>query len=378
MQKLPDIIVRARMRHSVSTAEPHPDADLLTAFAEQSIAGRERDQVLEHLSRCGECRDVVAFALPATESAALATSHSPARIGWLSWPVLRWGIVAAGVVAITSFGILQYRIHYQEQTLVASRSVSEDRLPEAVGQSPSPSHSTTPVETAAPRTEMRKQIEMVKKAPAHVRETLAANQPPSAPDARFSQHAPALPTPAAVEVSPQSSGESAPDDQLQIVGKAKPVSPQAPSIMVPWSLPRTQSTPMNGSTVPRWTISASGTLQRSLDGGKTWLDVDVASDSASANLAEVQPSPAPRTVFRAVSVSSNADEVWAGGSGGFLYHTIDAGNRWTRVVPSDGGVLLAGDVVSIQFSDPLNGSVTTSRGEVWTTVDAGQTWHKHP
>jgi photosystem II stability/assembly factor-like uncharacterized protein len=75
-------------------------------------------------------------------------------------------------------------------------------------------------------------------------------------------------------------------------------------------------------------------------------------------------------------VSANADEVWAGGSGGALYHTLDGGTLWTRVVPSDGGIVLTGDVVSIQFSDPQDGSVTTSSAEVWTTNDAGQTWHK--
>jgi photosystem II stability/assembly factor-like uncharacterized protein len=85
---------------------------------------------------------------------------------------------------------------------------------------------------------------------------------------------------------------------------------------------------------------------------------------------------AAHPIFRAVSVSSNAAEVWAGGSGGALYHTIDGGDRWARVVPSQAGVLLAGDIIAIQFSDPRNGIVTTSTAEVWTTVDTGQTWHK--
>ena len=83
-------------------------------------------------------------------------------------------------------------------------------------------------------------------------------------------------------------------------------------------------------------------------------------------------------IFRALSVSSNAAEVWAGGSGGALYHTVDGGNRWARVVPSVGGVFLTGDITSIQFYDPRNGTVTTSNAEVWTTPDDGQTWRKQP
>jgi photosystem II stability/assembly factor-like uncharacterized protein len=88
--------------------------------------------------------------------------------------------------------------------------------------------------------------------------------------------------------------------------------------------------------------------------------------------------PAPRTIFRAVSVTSNASDVWAGGSGGALYHTLDGGNRWIRVIPSDAGVGLTGDIVGIQFSDTRNGIVTSSSAEIWTTLDGGQTWHKRP
>ena len=105
MQNVPKI-VRERLRAAAPASE-HPDANALTAFAERLLPERERAQVFDHLARCGDCRDIVALALPTTEPVEVA-AKSPAR-GGLTWPVLRWGLVAAGVVAIASLGIVQYQ-----------------------------------------------------------------------------------------------------------------------------------------------------------------------------------------------------------------------------------------------------------------------------
>lgn len=444
MENVPKI-VRARLQRPASTtADVHPEADLLTAFAEQSLAGSERDQVLEHLARCGECRDVVALALPAAESATLAPSHSPARVDWLSWPVLRWGVVTAGIVAMTSVGILQYRQRHQEKTMVATRLNSPDQLADTAAQSPRSSSPATAAQPVTPQAEMRKQVETVKKEPARVQGVPVVNQTAPAPNMTVSLGGPihrstsanaihgatagfgysgrvgsgyslkAAPRPGMSSVSAgiakqnptpdtdkgaklppatttvEVSGESPlvatqttaqnqlhdelvqnsvqaeeAQESVDHVDKAKPASAQASSTMAPSPLLRTEPTLRKLLAAPRWTISASGALQRSLNGGKTWLDVDVAASADD-----------PRTTFRAVSVSSNPAEVWAGGSGGALYHTVDDGNHWTRVVPSDAAAILTGDVTSIQFSNPRSGVVTTSNAEVWTTVDAGQAWHK--
>ena len=108
--------------------------------------------------------------------------------------------------------------------------------------------------------------------------------------------------------------------------------------------------------VPRWTISAEGALERSLDGGKTWQKVLIA-DGA---------------VFRALSILGA--HIWVGGKQAALYHSEDSGQTWTKVTPIAGDTKLNLDISHVEFSEPTKGTVSTTNGEVWTTSDGGRTW----
>ncbi len=108
-------IVHDRLRSSVP-GEVHPDADLLTAFAEQALSGAEREGVLQHLARCRVCREVVVLSIPASVDAAerpgsVAAETSvrrPAdRQAWFAWPRLRWAALAASVVVVGSVLLLR-------------------------------------------------------------------------------------------------------------------------------------------------------------------------------------------------------------------------------------------------------------------------------
>ena len=159
------------------------------------------------------------------------------------------------------------------------------------------------------------------------------------------------------------------------------------STVAPYAAP-----PVAGMKAPgdlRWTINSAGTLQRSFDQGKTWQDIDVSatSDAEAAMTLEVVATSRAKAsadkklkahshalVFRAVTAAGM--EVWAGGSAGALYHSIDGGAHWMRVVPSSTGGTLTGDIVSVQFPDATHGTIGTSTAEVWITADNGQTWQK--
>ncbi len=139
MQNVPKIVQARLQRIPPGAAQDHPDADLLTAFAEQSLSERERSRVLGHLALCGDCREVVALALPATEAVTTLSSARVAGGPWLSWPVLRWAAVAAGIVLVTSVGVLQYKQRVrQNAALVSSPAWQEGKIITA-SQSPQPS-----------------------------------------------------------------------------------------------------------------------------------------------------------------------------------------------------------------------------------------------
>src|ERR1700692_812235 len=125
MENVPKIVQARLQRTTREAAEAHPDADLLTAFAEQSLGESEREQVMEHVARCGECREVVALALPASESVFVPSSVRANRGAWLSWPVLRWGVVAAGMVLVASVGVLQYKQRTQQNAALVSSPVRQ-------------------------------------------------------------------------------------------------------------------------------------------------------------------------------------------------------------------------------------------------------------
>src|SRR6266852_4428956 len=115
MKQIPKI-VQQRLQ-ATAPAGVHPDPDLLTAFAEMSLNEHERNQVLQHLGQCADCRQVVSLAMPEI----VAPSAIPARSPWLTWPMLRWGALAACVVVVSAAVTLHYERRQGGGTFVAEK-----------------------------------------------------------------------------------------------------------------------------------------------------------------------------------------------------------------------------------------------------------------
>lgn len=92
-------------RLATVAVEQHPDADVLTAFAEHALSDVEREQVLHHLGACKDCRETLHLAAEHSPEAQPVLSFQPKRRPSL---MFRWGAVAASVVIVGAAVITRY------------------------------------------------------------------------------------------------------------------------------------------------------------------------------------------------------------------------------------------------------------------------------
>src|SRR5437667_381820 len=113
-------IVLGRLRRA-SNPGNHPGADLLTAFAEQALAKRERLHVLEHLAQCSECREIVSLARPE-----IAEPQTSLKLFSLRSPVLRWGALMACVVVVGAVVTTRHLAQKNVETCVTAKAPFSD------------------------------------------------------------------------------------------------------------------------------------------------------------------------------------------------------------------------------------------------------------
>ena len=481
-------LVSGRLKRQ--SAGPHPDADLLSAFAENALPDVERQHVLAHLADCGGCREVVfLFSLPQLADEQKVLIPRPRR-----WHMsLRWGSAVASIVILAGVFAARLELFRRASPLAKSAAASQlpgkstvaaektpsdlDRMRALASQSqtmnapmPAPKqlrpdlkHMTAKMQ----RTLTFGQSDEVRVSPAAsanltanngaIRDLprpggdtldLSAGRSAAAPKAlranaigqkdksegalvpndetalvetrAFAKQAAALKPHLAGTVF-DASGAVVPNAKVTTVGPvgtetvtsdgqgrfafdvltpglysvkvdARGFTPvelkqvaiaadQSPSLKLtlapgattetvevssaaygrsPNALAVRKKTETVAGAVPalQWTLSPMGAVQSSKDGGKTWQMVGVVAN----------------TSFRALSAVGTS--VWVGGSGGILYHTLDAGHNWASIVPATQGQTLNSDITRIEFLDLRDGILSTSSGEVWVTHDGGNTWER--
>ena len=180
------------------------------------------------------------------------------------------------------------------------------------------------------------------------RPALSASLPPATP----SMNAEEMSAKARAKKSESAAGAATASHGEAKLAMAAPSAPAAAPAVPPAAR---QSAP----TRIWWSISPDGKLQRSRD-RLSWETVE----------------PGKGVAFRVVA--SIGSEVWAGGSGGALYHSSDHGNSWHEVPVGPPQPRVRDAITSLEFSDANQGTLTTAIGDQWSTRDGGLTWEKMP
>jgi hypothetical protein len=415
--------------HSLGSAgfqgAEHPDANLLAAFAEKSLAEQERTQVLNHLSQCAECREVAALTAPA-ETGVPQPNVTVARRRWNSRYALRWGSLAAVLGTVTVVVLLhpggwKRPMQISKATIPPARAGNVSGTPQVV-PAPLSLRPTVPIQGKA-QDFSRKEREqaVVGKAPESGRDKSASRQDavlqepaagasvrqqmgmvarsraggseaegggsvkteqarrginmPGAKDSatsRFPAAPAAQPMADSDEAGKANAQSGAAPEKMHSMTQSVEVTAEAPA-------PATENARLKSSAglggfsaaskkmdvnniqpSALWSVSANGKVRRSTDGGKSFKHIHVGHGVR----------------FRAIA--SLGKDVWAGGTGGTLFHSVDGGATWTETTVNSGENAVTETIVGIQMRVVEHLTVTTDSGSKWFSEDGGHSWRKQP
>jgi Photosynthesis system II assembly factor YCF48/Putative zinc-finger len=126
MSQLPKIVRDRLAGAPAAVVNSHPDPDLLTAFVEGAIGGRERDHVLTHLAACPDCREVVTLASPEfVPDQQRVAAAVPVKARWWGVSSLRWAAVSAtAVIVLGAVLLVRPSPRSQKGILLPSNTIS--------------------------------------------------------------------------------------------------------------------------------------------------------------------------------------------------------------------------------------------------------------
>lgn len=307
------------------------DAETLAAWVEGTLTVSEAATAEAHASACARCQTSLAalvLVLPATSAPE-------------AWWRRRW--VAAGLVPLTA-GAIALAIWIQ---LPDTEHPNAAFVPEV--QTPPTAPAEARREPPAAPSEFPPPASMVRPAPPGV------SARADAPRAR------------AKEAQPPA-GLTLKDQEKKAEALQKGDERTADTLAAAARAAAGQASPLNESVgrlqqrsnaieivspdqAHRWRIGASGSIQRSIDGGATW---EMLSSGATQHLtAGAAPSPAV---------------CWVVGRGGTVLLSTD-GRTWRPLAFPE-----YVDLVAVQARDALSAGVTTADGRTFRTADGGRTW----
>jgi hypothetical protein len=411
-----DRLLAASQARTLTGPEPperaHPDADLLTAFTEQTLSATEREGLLNHVSLCGECREVIALALPAAEisvrtNAVHATTiRAKSATGWwgaLTMPTVRWAALAAAAAIIVAVVVVRPGSLDHAKRTSANPQFADTLSSAPTGQIVPPS--TDRSMNSAPINESVATLENERAVPlpqpqrhrskrlnpghdvtpamqgesgmtlADKADSTAAGKMSDAPGERGANEiveATRASSAVQVEASPTPADSLMAQNDAPPVIKSKPAAETetsqlqgtvSPNPVAQLPLTGRNVTSMAPAAVPAihpatnavtWLIT-DGVLQRSLDGGHNWQN-------------------ALQSKHAFLCYANNGQEVWTGGQAGMLFHSTDGGLTWVAMRPSVKDRQLSSDITHIELRSRSEIVVSTFSDEVWTSGDGGRTW----
>ena len=414
----------AREQHA--DAGLHPDADVLNAFCEGVLDLAERRQVLDHVARCSECREVVFLAAP-DAAAELTTARADVE---RAQPLTRFwrrympAMALAAALVVVGSAVLLKREHRTGSPVAhvveapkEETAQAQPILPRASEVQNSEPKKAVPDNADARtidagRVSARKQLDPVV---GSVMADQDNEQRFDLPGANVSSEQQVLPPGPRGALMAKGNATN-----YQTLAATAPSS--TPSVPITAGTHGTAPTEASGSSYGGARAGAIVSMTAEANAAKAEPPASPAKDNnfednaskarmamaeavdSSARLSQMQERASRNSAIRtrahwringagqlqrqfedgewetlladtSVSfkvVSVMGDQVWAGGTAGALYQSSDAGDHWSKSsIPG-----LTDTITQVQFRDATTGTVTTSSGTVWETHDGGAHWRR--